>query len=80
MNCPQKMTEETLKELGAGDIPVIYVYNKADRCMEAGTFPVIRRERIYLSARTGQGITELTEMIYQTLAHAAKEKGVPRWT
>ena len=76
----RKVTEETLKELGAGDIPVIYVYNKADRCMEAGTFPVIRRERIYLSARTGQGITELTEMIYQTLAHAAKEKGVPRWT
>lgn len=76
----RKVTEETLKELGAGDIPVIYVYNKADRCMEAGTFPVIRRERIYFSARTGQGITELTEMIYQTLAHAAKEKGVPRWT
>ena len=26
----KEVTEETLKELGAGDIPVIYVYNKAD--------------------------------------------------
>lgn len=76
----RKVTEETLKELGAGDIPVIYVYNKADRCMEAGTFPVMKGERIYLSAKTGQGISELTEMIYQTLAETSKRRGVLAWS
>lgn len=75
----RKVTEETLKEIGTGDIPVIYVYNKADRCMEAGTFPVMKGERIYLSAKTGQGISELTEMIYQTLAATSKRRGVPAW-
>lgn len=59
----RQVTEETLKELGAGDIPVIYVYNKADRCMEAETLPVIRDNRIYMSAKTGAGIEELVSMI-----------------
>lgn len=63
----KKVTEETLKELGAGDIPVIYVYNKADRCMQAETIPSIRDNRIYLSAKTGRGIPELVEFIYQML-------------
>lgn len=63
----KKVTEETLKELGAGDIPVIYVYNKADRCMQTETIPSIRDNRIYLSAKTGRGIPELVEFIYQML-------------
>lgn len=58
----RQVTEETLKDLDAGDIPVIYVYNKADRCMEE-TLPVIRDNRIYMSAKTGEGIPELVEMI-----------------
>lgn len=64
----KKVTEETLKELGAGDIPVIYVYNKADQCMEPETIPSIRGDRIYLSAKTGKGIPELVEFIYHTLS------------
>lgn len=63
----RKVTEETLKELGAGDIPVIYVYNKADKCMET-ELPVIRNDRIYMSARTGEGISELTEMIRKRMS------------
>lgn len=59
----KEVTEETLTELGAGDIPVIYVYNKADRCMEADQLPTIRDNRIYMSAKTGAGIQELVEMI-----------------
>lgn len=59
----RKVTEETLKELGAGDIPVIYIYNKADLCMKADELPVIRGSRIYLSAKSGAGIAELAEMI-----------------
>lgn len=65
-----KVTEETLLEIGAADIPMIYVYNKADLCgigMEgpekeelpwfAGT------DKIYISAKHGQGIAELAKMI-----------------
>ena len=59
----REVTEETLKDLGAGDIPVIYVYNKADRCMDPAELPVIRDNRIYMSAKTGAGIPELVELI-----------------
>lgn len=58
----REVTEATLKELGAGDIPVIYVYNKADLRMEE-PLPVIRDNRIYMSAKTGEGIPELTDLI-----------------
>lgn len=59
----REVTEETLRDLGAGDIPVIYVYNKADRVYGSGELPVIRDNRIYMSAKTGAGITELAKMI-----------------
>lgn len=62
-----KVTEETLKELEIGDVPMIYVYNKADKCMEEA-LPVIRGEdRIYLSAKSGEGLPELIDMIFQKL-------------
>lgn len=61
----REVTEETLKDLGAGDIPVIYVYNKADRCMDKAELPKIIGNRIYMSAKTGAGITELVAMIQQ---------------
>lgn len=57
-----QVTEETLKELDAGGIPVIYVYNKADLCMER-TLPVVDENRIYMSAKQGRGISELVELI-----------------
>ena len=65
----REVTEETLKELGAGDIPVIYVYNKSDlRIQEDGskmTLPRTQENRIYLSAKTGEGIQELVDMIWK---------------
>lgn len=59
----REVTEKTLNELGAGDIPVIYVYNKADKVPGMEKLPVIRGERIYMSAKSGEGIKELAEMI-----------------
>lgn len=56
-----EVTKETLQELGAGDIPVIYVYNKADLCMD--TLPKVCENRIYMSAKQGEGLSELLEMI-----------------
>lgn len=66
-----KVTEETLKDLNVGDIPMIYVYNKADKCM-ADALPIIRGEdKIYLSAKSGEGLPELIEMVFQKL-HAGR--------
>ncbi|MGN1149030.1 MAG: GTPase HflX, partial [Lachnospiraceae bacterium] len=66
-----EVTEETLRELGAGDIPVIYVYNKADLCME--NLPKVSDNRIYMSAKSGAGMEELLQMITDTL-YADNEK------
>lgn len=70
----REVTEETLRDLGAGDIPVIYVYNKADRCMEAEKLPLIRGNRIYMSAKTGAGIPELVELIRRSTGKDKDDK------
>lgn len=66
-----EVTEATLRELGAGDIPVIYVYNKADLCVEE--LPKVSGNRIYMSAKTGTGMEELLQLITDTL-YAGNEK------
>lgn len=70
----REVTEETLRDLGAGDIPVIYVYNKADRCMEADELPKIRDNRIYMSAKNGTGIKELVDMIWKVAGRETYDK------
>lgn len=56
-----KVTEDTLKELKADKIPVIYVYNKSDKNLF--NLPVIEDNRIYMSAETKEGMEELISMI-----------------
>lgn len=57
-----EVTAETLRELEAGDIPQLVVYNKADKCnME--TLPRRRDNQIYMAAADGCGIEELVAMI-----------------
>lgn len=60
-----KVTEETLKELEAGSIPVIHIYNKAEGSME--NLPKIQGSQIYMSAKSGRGIPELVKMITDIL-------------
>ncbi len=61
------VTAKTLKELGAGSIPILYVMNKADKAMDE-KLPVLRGEsKIYLSAAQGEGIPELVKMIEDKL-------------
>jgi GTP-binding protein HflX len=55
------VTRETLKELGAGDIPMLIVYNKAEEKME--DLPRVRDKQIYMSAVNSVGIKELVELI-----------------
>ena len=61
-------TEQTLDELGAGDKPTLYVFNKCDK----GTFddPVIDRTKerdkvVHVSALTGKGCDKLAEMLVE---------------
>lgn len=57
-------TQKTLAELQAGDIPVITVYNKADRCGEAIAYPKISgTDKIYISAKEESSLSMLVDMI-----------------
>ena len=62
----KKVTEDTLKELGADTIPRINVMNKSDLIPEVcDSLPKIRQEEIWISAETGQGLDELLDMIIE---------------
>lgn len=63
-----KVTEDTLKELGAADIPMIYVYNKADLC-GMGEFATVQgSDKLYMSARSRNGINTLLTLIMGKLS------------
>lgn len=76
------VTEETLKKLGADGIPMIYVYNKADKVSADGIpgtsdkegktavskLPVITADSIYLSAKERIGMEELVVLIEKKLS------------
>lgn len=58
-----EVTQKTLLEIGAGDIPIIYVYNKADLCDIESIPKRVGDNKIYMSAKTTQGLEELAQMI-----------------
>ncbi|MBQ7700066.1 MAG: GTPase HflX [Clostridia bacterium] len=62
------VTEELINELGASDKPVIYAFNKCDARDEGFTAPSGMRNRkgVCISALTGEGMTELCELIERT--------------
>ena len=58
-----RVTEDTLQELGAEKIPMIYVFNKADLC-GMGKFATIQGDdKIYMSAKSKSGIETLLTLI-----------------
>ncbi len=60
----KKVTEDTLKDLGADTVPRIYVMNKSDLLEERGwLLPKVKQDEIWMSAQTGEGLSELTDMI-----------------
>ncbi|MCR5742757.1 MAG: GTPase HflX [Lachnospiraceae bacterium] len=61
-----KVTEHTLKELGAGDVPVLRVYNKLDK-VDGGIYPVKSDTGVYICAKDAASIDLLTEAIYDKL-------------
>lgn len=59
-----EVTEETLKELGAGGIPQVIVYNKSDKCGVQG-IPRRKDNQIHMAAGQDCGLQELVEMIQE---------------
>lgn len=57
------VTESTLADLDAGQVPVIYVMNKADLLPDLPALPICRPGRIWMSAKTGEGLEDLVRMI-----------------
>lgn len=60
-----RVTEETLKEIGAGEVPVLYVYNKMDKTKEkdAASYPRVRKNGIYVCAKQAASIDLLLDEI-----------------
>lgn len=57
-------TSQTLAELNAGGIPVITVFNKADKCKDGLVYPrIVGNDRIYLSAKEEASLNMLVNMI-----------------
>ena len=56
-------TVETLRDLEAGNIPVITVYNKADKRDDGIEYPKLVGDKIYLSAKENESLNALTELI-----------------
>ncbi len=61
-----EVTAQTLKELGAGNIPQIIVYNKADK-RQWDNLPRVKENQIYMAAALDAGIEELAELIKRRL-------------
>lgn len=68
-----QVTQETLLEIGAADIPVLYVYNKADKCGISPIPKLVGDNKIYLSAKTRQGLEELSRLILDRVYADYKE-------
>ena len=56
--------DKVIAQLGAQEIPRVMVYNKIDRCEN---LPYLSQDSVLLSAKTGQGETELLAAIEKAL-------------
>lgn len=70
-----EVTKETLKEIGAADVPVFYVFNKADLLEgeDAVKIPKITEQAIYMSAKQRIGMDELIDEILKRVYSGHKE-------
>lgn len=67
-----EVTKKTLRELGADGLPMLYVYNKADKVME-DKLPIVKPDSIYMSAKEKIGLEELVCLIEEKLAGGYRE-------
>ena len=57
-----RVTNSTLKEIGAENITVIYVFNKCDKVNDT-ELPYVDGNKVYISAKNNIGINELIKVI-----------------
>lgn len=62
-----EVTNQTLKDLGADKIPVVYVYNKIDLSSGLMKEIQVRKPAVFVSAKTGQGLDHLEDTIKEQL-------------
>ena len=67
-----RVTEETLQELSASHIPLLYVYNKVDKT-DSAPYPRQVGNKLYLSAKSEEGISLLLDAIEKALSSKDKE-------
>ena len=76
-----EVTQQTLQEIGAGEIPVIYVFNKSDilqdEQIESGSLPIefprTGADRVYISAKDKDSLDALIEVIDKKFAEGETE-------
>ncbi len=70
-----EVTRETLAEIGAGEIPVLYVFNKADLLPpeQEMKLPKITDQAIYMSAKQRIGMDELIDEILKRVYSGHKQ-------
>ena len=74
-----EVTQNLLAELGAGDKPTLLVFNKCDKDPEGLDIPAPdtvqaeNRRRVFISARTGEGIDGMCDALLELL-HAGKQR------
>lgn len=66
------VTKGVIEELGGGDKPVIYVYNKADACIDYTTLTQTD-DSVIVSAKTGFGIDSLLDKIDWVIRQAKQQ-------
>lgn len=69
-----KVTENILSQLDAGDKPTVYVFNKCDRLEIIPPSDVLKNhDTVCISAKTGDGVENLLNMIDEILAKSKKQ-------
>ena len=67
-----EVTKSVIEELGASDKPIIYVYNKCD-LTDGISHAILSDDSVCLSARSGEGIDILFEMICDEICKGKRE-------
>ncbi len=63
-----KVTSDTLRDLEAGHIPVLFVFNKAERVYPIEQLPKVIDNRVYMSAKSKIGLKELVNIMTELLS------------
>lgn len=71
----EQVVLETLEDIGAGDLPMLVVYNKVDQAAQVPATP--REGTAYVSALTGDGVPQLLIQVAQKLHEIAIDTGWP---